>query len=253
MNQTIETILNHRSIRKFKSETIEQDTIQTISRCASNGSTLGNMQLFSIIVTTDKAMMQKTAPLHFNQPIATNAPLMMTFCADLHRFNRYCEFRNASTDSYDNLQSYQWAVTDAIIAAQNACVAAESLGLGICWLGTITYQVDKFIEVLNLPQNVIPVACIAMGYPDEQPELTDKLPIEALVHQDTYQDYSEYDINKLYKDKEAHPNTIQILKENNLENLAQVFTERRYVKKDNEFFADVLKKALENQHFLKKE
>lgn len=251
MNQVIETILNHRSIRKYKSDEISKETIETILQCACNGSTLGNMQLFSIIVTTDKEMMQTTAPLHFNQPIATNAPLMMTFCADLHRFNKYCEFRQASTDSYDNLQAYQWAVTDAIIAAQNACVAAESLGLGICWLGTITYQVDEFIKTLKLPKNVIPVACVAMGYPDEQPELTDKLPVEALIHQDTYQDYSEFDINKLYKEKEAHPNTIKILKENELDNLAQVFTERRYVKKDNEYFSEVLKKALISQNFLK--
>lgn len=253
MNQTIETILKHRSIRKFTTEEVSKEDLELILRCACNGSTLGNMQLYSIIVSTDKEMMKKAAPLHFNQPIATNAPLMLTFCADLHRFNRYCEFRGAATDCYSNLQSYQWAVTDAIIAAQNACVAAESLGLGICWLGTITYQIDKFIELLKLPRNVIPVACISIGHPDEHPELTDKLPIEAMIHQEIYQDYSEYDINKLYKEKEAHPNTVKILEENQLENLAQVFTERRYTKKDNEFFAEVLKKALQDQDFLAKE
>ena len=242
MNKTIETILQHRSIRKFTTEEVSRKDLELILRCACNGSTLGNMQLFSIIVSTDKQMMEKAAPLHFNQPIAT-----------LHRFNRYCEYRDAATDCYSNLQSYQWAVTDAIIAAQNACVAAESLGLGICWLGTITYQVDKFIELLKLPKNVIPVACISIGHPDEQPELTDKLPVEAMIHQEVYQDYSEYDINKLYKEKEAHPNTIKILEENKLDNLAQVFTERRYTKKDNEFFAEVLKKALQDQDFMAKE
>ncbi|MCQ2271371.1 MAG: nitroreductase family protein [Bacteroidales bacterium] len=250
MNPTVQTLLQHRSIRKFTEQPVDSETIETILKCACNGSTMGNMQLFSIIVTTDKKMMEKTAALHFNQPIATNAPLMLTFCADLHRFNRYCQFRNASTDSYDNLQAYQWATTDALIAAQNACVAAESLGLGLCWLGTIVYQVDKFIEILSLPKNVMPVACIALGYPDENPELTDKLPVEALVHHNVYQDYSEFDINKYYKEKENHPNTINILKENELDNLAQVFTQRRYVKKDNEFFSQVLKKTLVDQHFL---
>ncbi len=250
MNPTVQTLLQHRSIRKFTGQPVDNETIETILKCACNGSTMGNMQLFSIIVTTDKKMMEKTAALHFNQPIATNAPLMLTFCADLHRFNRYCQFRNASTDSYDNLQAYQWATTDALIAAQNACVAAESLGLGLCWLGTIVYQVDKFVEILSLPKNVMPVACIALGYPDENPELTDKLPVEALVHHNVYQDYSEFDINKYYKEKENHPNTINILKENELDNLAQVFTQRRYVKKDNEFFSQVLKKTLVDQHFL---
>lgn len=250
MNQTIETLLQHRSIRKFTEQPIDKEQLDTILKCACNGSTMGNMQLFSIIVTTDKKMMEKTAALHFNQPIATNAPLMLTFCADLHRFNRYCEFRGAATDCYDNLQAYQWATTDAIIAAQNACVAAESLGLGLCWLGTIVYQVDQFVEILNLPENVMPVACIAIGHPAENPELTDKLPVETFIHQDIYRDYSEQDINKYYKDKENHPNTINILKDNELDNLAKVFTERRYVKKDNEFFSDVLKKTLVNQHFL---
>ena len=149
MNPTIETILNHRSIRSFTEEKITSEDLQLILKAACNGSTTGNMQLFSIIVTQDKEMMQKMAPAHFNQPIATNAPLILTFCADFHRFNKYCEYRGAETEAYSNLQAYQWAVTDALIAAQNACVAAESLGLGLCWLGTITFNVDKFVEILN--------------------------------------------------------------------------------------------------------
>lgn len=250
MNPTIENLLKHRSIRQFTDEKVSEEMLETILKCACNGSTLGNMQLYSIIVSTDKKLMAERAPLHFNQPISTNAPLMLTFCADLHRFNRYCEFRNASTDSYNNLEAYQWGVTDAIIAAQNACIAAEALGLGICWLGTITYQIDKFIETYRLPKNVIPVACIAIGHPSEKPELTDKLPVETFIHHEKYRDYSEEDINRFYKEKEEHPNTINILKENQLDNLAQIFTERRYVKKDNEFFSDILRKALIDQDFL---
>mgnify|MGYP003292183760 CR=1 FL=1 len=250
MNETIQLLLKHRSIRHYRDEKIAPDTLALILRAACNGSTLGNMQLFSIIVTEDKKLMEASAPLHFNQPIATNAPLMLTFCADLHRFNKYCEYRDADTTSYDNLQAYQWAVTDAIIAAQNACVAAESLGLGFCWLGTITYNCDKFVEFFKLPANVMPVACIAMGYPDEKPELTDKLPVTAMVHRDFYHDYDEERINQLWKEKEAHPNTIALLKENQLENLAKIFTERRYVKQDNEHFSEILKQTLEKQRFL---
>ena len=251
MNETLNTIFGHRSIRKFKDEKISKEVLNLILKAACSGSTLGNMQLFSIIVTEDKEMMCKAAPAHFNQPIATNAPLMLTFCADTHRFNKYCEYRDAETTAYSNLQSYQWAVTDAIIAAQNACVAAESLGLGFCWLGTITYNCNDFIELFNLPENVMPVACISFGYPDENPPLTDKLPVEAMVHHEVYEDYNEVKINKLYKEKEEHPNTIALLKENNLENLAKIFTERRYVKADNEHFAEVLADALRRQQFMK--
>ena len=250
MNHTIKTILEYRSIRKFTDQSIDQSTLEAILKAACNGSTMGNMQLYSIIVTQDKERMKDMAPFHFNQPIATNAPLILTFCADFNRFNQYCSFRDADTTAYNNLQSYHWAVIDAIIAAQNACVAAESLGLGICWLGTITYNADKFIQSFNLPKGVVPVACISMGYPAEKPDLTDKLPLDALVHYESYQDYSEERINQLFEEKENHPTTQNLLKENELPNLAKIFTEKRYKKADNEYFATVLMKVLKDQGFL---
>jgi nitroreductase len=246
----LETIRAHRTIRKYENRTIEAAHKEAILKAACNGSTMGNMQLYSIIITEDKEMMQRMAPYHFNQSMATNAPLILTFCADFNRFNRYCACRDAQTDAYKNLQSYHWAFTDAIIAAQNACVAAESLGIGLCWLGTITFNMDKFIDILQLPENVIPVACISFGYPAEMPALTDKLPLEALVHQETYHNYSDADIEQLYHDKEQHSNTLQLLKENDLPNLAQIITQRRYTKKDNEAFEKVLIKALKKQGFL---
>ena len=249
-HSAIEVLLNHRSIRQFTNQPIEPDKLNLILRAACNGSTMGNMQLYSIIAIQDKQRMVEMAPLHFNQPIATNAPLMLIFCADTHRFNKYCQYRQADTDAYSNLQSYQWAVTDSIIAAQNACVAAESLGLGICWLGTITYNCDRFAEILHLPENVFPTACISIGYPAETPELTDKLPVEAMIHHEVYEDYTEERINNLYREKEAHPNTLKLLEENQLDNLAQIFTQRRYTKADNEHFAQVLAETLKRQKFM---
>ena len=249
MNETLQTLYNHVSIREYQERLVEEEVLQQVLTAACCGSTMGNMQLFSIIVTQDEEMKRKMAPFHFNQPMATKAPLILTFCADFRRFNRYCEFRQAETEAYSNLQSYQWAVTDALIAAQNACVAAESLGLGFCWLGTITYNVDKFVEVLELPRHVIPVACITMGYPVARPALTQKLPVEAFVHRETYHDYDEAAINRIYAEKEASEETRNILEENQLDNLAQVFTQRRYTKKDNEYFANVLKETLAKQGF----
>ena len=251
MNEMIKILLGHVSIRKYLDKPVSEDVLNLILKAACNGSTMGNMQLYSIIVTQDKERMKMMASYHFNQPIATNAPLILTFCADFNRFAKYCEFRDAETTAYDNLQSYHWAVIDAIIAAQNACVAAESLGLGICWLGTITFNADKFIEALSLPSRVVPVACISIGYPDESPKLTDKLPLEALVHHEKYVDYDEDTINKLYKEKENDYRTQQLLQENQLPNLARVFTEKRYKKCDNEHFAKTLLEVLIKQGFWK--
>lgn len=250
MNDTLKTMFDHRSIRKYTDQVISNDTLQQILKAACNGSTMGNMQLYSIIITQDKEKMKEMAPFHFNQPIATNAPLILTFCADFNRFNKYCSYREADTTTYNNLQSYHWAVIDAIIAAQNACIAAESLGLGICWLGTITYNADKFINAFELPKGVMPIACISFGYPAETPELTDKLPIEAIIHNEKYIDYSEESINQLYHEKEKHPNTKKLLEENQLPNLARIFTEKRYKKGDNEYFARVIADVLKQQGFL---
>ena len=249
-NPTLETLFNHVSVREYTDQPVSEETLNLILKAACCGSTMGNMQLFSIIVTRDAEMKAKLAPLHFNQPMATSAPVILTFCADFRRFNQYCRFRNANTEAYSNLQAYQWAVTDALIAAQNACVAAESFGLGFCWLGTITYNVDKFVEILQLPDHVIPVACIPMGYPVKKPALTQKLPVETFVHQEVYHDYDEQRINEFYHEKENSEETKGVLAENpDCDNLAQVFTKHRYTQPDNEHFAKVLSDTLKKQGF----
>lgn len=250
-NPTLETLLQHVSVREYTNQAVDDETLDLILKAACSGSTTGNMQLFSIIVTRDEAMKAKLAPFHFNQPMATSAPVILTFCADFRRFNQYCRFRNADTEAYSNLQSYHWAVADALIAAQNACVAAEALGLGFCWLGTITYNVDKFVEALQLPEHVIPVACIPMGHPVKKPALTQKLPVESFIHHEVYHDYDEQRVNEIYREKENSEETRRILAENpDCENLAQVFTKHRYTRPDNEHFAKVLAGTLERQGFL---
>ena len=246
---TLKTLLNHKTIRRYTPRNISEDTLQQILEAATRGSTTGNMQLYSILVTRDQEMKEKLAPFHFNQAMATSAPVILTFCADSNRFSKWCQFRNAEP-GYDNMQVFMWGVIDAIIAAQNACIAAEALGLGICWLGTITFNAQNFIEILKLPKLVVPVACITLGYPDETPELTDRLPVEAVIHSETYFDYDLDRINTLYKIKENLESTKRLLEENQLPNLAQIFTEKRYKKADNEFFSEKFMEVLKNQGFL---
>jgi hypothetical protein len=143
-----------------------------------------------------------------------------------------------------------WAAIDAVIATQNACVAAESFGLGICYIGTVTYNAKELSEIYQLPKNVVPVTCITLGYPAENPLLTDRLPLEAVVHSEVYHSYSEEDINNLYAEKENLDLTKKILEENQLDNLAKVFTQKRYTKKDNEHFANRFMDFLTQQEFL---
>jgi FMN reductase [NAD(P)H] len=109
--------------------------------------------------------------------------------------------------------------------------------------------VDQFIDILKLPTHVIPIACIAFGYPANTPELTDKLPLETFIHQEYYHDYHQEDIDRIYKEKESNNNTLKLYAENGMTNLAKIFTEKRYCQKDNEHFARILVNSLKKQGF----
>jgi hypothetical protein len=207
------------------------------------------MQVYSVIVTKDNEVKQKLAPCHFNQPMVTQAPVVLTFCADFNRFNKWCLQRNAKP-GYDNFLSFFTAAIDALLVAQNVCLAAEEKGLGICYLGTTTYTADKIIDVLKIPKGVVPVTTVVLGYPDENPGLTDRLPLDAIIHREIYQEYSAGDIDQIYAAKEAMPLTKQLLEENKKETLAQIFTDNRYTKKDNVAFSKKILEVLENQGFM---
>lgn len=244
-----DTILNHRSIRKYTGEPIPGPILDYILEAGTRASTTGNMQVYSIIVTTEDSIKEELAPCHFNQPMVKEAPVVLTFCADFNRFNQWCRLRKAEP-GYDNFLSFMTAAIDALLVAQNVCVAAEDAGLGICYLGTTTYMADKIIDVLDLPEGVVPVTTVTLGYPDERPELTDRLPLEAVIHREKYQKYSEKSIGEYYEPKELIKSYQEFVKENNKETLAQVFTDIRYKKADNVLFSSSLLKVLEKQGFM---
>lgn len=190
------------------------------------------MQLYSLVVTRDKAMRERLAPCHFNQPMVTQAPCVVTVCADVHRFTQWCEQRGADP-AYDNFEWFLNAATDALLAAQNLCVQAEIHGLGICYLGTTLYTAADIARILELPKGVIPLTTVVAGYPDETPGLTDRLPLDAVVHYEKYTDYTAAEIDELWAEREESEETKRLIEENGLENLAKIFTERRYVRRDN--------------------
>ena len=124
-------------------------------------------------------------------------------------------------------------MTDALLAAQNLCVEAEAHGLGICYLGTTIYTAEEIARILDLPKGVIPVTTIVVGHPDESPELTDRLPLDAVVHCEKYHHYTSSEIDELWAEKETSEETRRLLEENGLPNLAQIFTRNRYRAEDN--------------------
>lgn len=244
----IDTIFQHRSIRKYKSDPVPSEVLDRILEAGSRASTTGNMQVYSMIVTRDEGIRRQLWESHFKQAMVLQAPVHITFCADFNRFNKWCRQRKAEP-GYDNFLSFFTASIDALLASQNVVLEAESIGLGACYLGTATYMADRIIDILELPNGVVPVAAIVLGYPDEDPPLTDRLPMKAVVHDEKYQDYSEKEIDSIYRERENSELTASLLGENQKETLAQVFTDNRYTEKDNIHFSKQFLEVIRNQGF----
>ena len=245
----LDLLNQHRTIRKYSNQKIDSELLTKLLETACRASNTGNMQAYSIVVTTDSAIKEQLSPAHFNQPMIAEAPVVLTFCADFNRITKWCEQRDA-VPGYDNFQSFMATAIDTLIAAQTFCIAAESVGLGICYLGTTTYNAREIIDTLKLPKLVVPVTTITVGYPDGLPDQTDRLPLNAVVHYETYKNYSKEDIDNIYNEKENSDFYKQFVVENKKETLAQVFTDIRYSKKNNEFFSDKFLKVLKEQGFL---
>lgn len=244
----MESIRNRRTIRKYKSQDIPEELLNSLLEEASRASTMGNMQLYSAVITRSEEMKSKLAPMHFNQPMVTGAPVVVTFCADFNRFSLWCKQRKAEP-GYDNFLSFINALSDALLFTQNFCTLAEDAGLGICYLGTTIYNPAPIIELLKLPKLVIPVAAITVGYPDELPVQPDRLPLRGIIHNEVYKQYSEKDIDDIYSYKESLPENKNFVEINHTETLAQIFTDIRYKKADNELMSSGLVKVLKEQGF----
>jgi len=245
----LDTILQHRSIRKYTDRDVSDELLSSILEAGCRASTTGNMQVYSIVVNRHAEMKKQLAGCHFNQPMVEAAPVVLTFCADFNRFNLWCK-QNQADPGYDNFLSFFTAAIDALLVAQNVCIAAESEGLGICYLGTTTYQAAKIIDILKLPAGVVPITTVTLGWPDEQPPLVDRLPLSAVVHSETYASYDAEKIAQLYAEKEALPENQRFVAENYKQTLAQVFTEVRYKKSDNVVFSNMLLEVLKQQGFM---
>ena len=245
----MKTIQTRRTIRRYAEKDVDEALLTELLELSARTQTMGNLQLYSVVVTRSKEGKKALAPAHFNQPMVTQAPVMLTVCADFRRTTRWCEERKANP-GYDNFLSFMNAATDALLYTQTFCNLAEERGLGLCFLGTTVYMPEMIIDALKLPQLVMPVATLTVGWPDENPQLTDRLGVAAFVHNEQYHDYSSADIDRHYAAKEALEENRHFCEINNKETLAQIFTDIRYTKKDNEAMSEGMMRALRRQGFL---
>ena len=247
----MKNLLTRRSIRKYSEREVSDELLNRLMNEAARTQTMGNLQLYSVVITRSSEMKAKLAPAHFNQPMVTEAPVVLTICADFNRTSTWARCRNAEP-GYDNFLSFINAATDALLYTQPLCNLMDEEGLGYCYLGTTVYQPQQIIDVLRLPQLVMPVATITVGWPAEEPPLSDRLPLESFIHQETYNDYLAADIDTYYYNKEHLPENQHFVEINHKETLAQIFTDIRYTRKDNESMSKGLIDTLIRQGFLKR-
>ena len=244
----MKNLLTRRSIRKYTDQPVSDELLNRLMTEAARTQTMGNLQLYSVIVTRSDEMKQRLAPAHFNQPMVTGAPVVLTICADFNRTSQWARCRKAEP-GYDNLLSFLNAATDALLYTQTLCNLMDEEGLGYCYLGTTIYMPQMIIDTLQLPPLTFPVATLTVGWPAEEPSQSDRLPLQSFVHNETYKDYTPEAIDTYYNNKEQLEENRHFVEINHTETLAQIFTDIRYTKKDNEAMSAGLVEALRRQGF----
>ncbi len=247
---------SHRSIRQYKDTPISEELLNEILHAATRASSSGNIQPYSIIISRDKAEREKLWELHYQQDMILQAPVLLTFCVDWHRMIKWCKISDARP-TWDNFLCYMVGAGDVFIAAQNAALAAENAGLGICYMGTTLNNAQKLSDFFECPRNVVPVTSMVIGYPDEDPDARDRLPMNAIIHHEKYHDYDDEQIIEHYKQKEEDgwnrymsiPELKEKIDKSGVKNLAQVYTDVKYTKDENRMASRSLINLLDKQQF----
>jgi len=225
-NPVIDCLMNHRSIRKFKSKPIESDILETILRAGTRAATAGNLQLYTMVIVDDTA---KKKQMGFE-----NVPLVIIALVDLYRVSRWFDVNDTQSYCMDSPIYLFLGYWDAIIALQNVVVASESIGLGTYYYGNILSMDIK--KLLNTPDHVFPAGMVCIGYPDESPEPRMRLPLDAVVHHNSYRIQTDDEIKEYYSERDAVWETVreelrEKLARQNIFGIAQALAVQRFSKK----------------------
>ncbi len=191
MNQTIQTQLNHRTIREFKDTPIGAEVLDTLYNVANRTASSNGLQSFSIIRVTDKKKRQQIAEV-CNQSYVIDVPELLIFVVDCYRNAKIAQEQGIGEDYRVSMDSFFQGFTDGCIAAQNTQIAAESLGIGTVYFGSILNDSAKIIEILGLPSYTFPIVGTGLGYPNQEPKLKPRMDIPLKVFKNTYQSEDNY-------------------------------------------------------------
>lgn len=254
----LELLATHRSIRKFKPRALPDGLLERTLETAMRSSNNGNMQTYSVIVTTDQQALDRLALIHDNGNVS-RAPVLLTFVVDWTKMVRWCELRGGMPE-YNNFNAFWTGANDAMVTAQSVALAAEAHGLGICFLGSTIWETRRLNAFFDLPQGVHVVTSLMMGYPDEAPSLRARLPAKGHIHYERYQPATDEAVLKHYASREHEgwnryiklygPSWQQKLETHRLENLAQVYTCLKYSGQDFRLWSRRQLDSLEGQGFM---
>lgn len=198
LNDIIKTILNHRSVRHFEDRPLTDEQIRLIVECAQAASTSSYMQAYSIIGVKNIQTKKKLAELAGNQAYVEKSGHLFIFCADLHRHEVIGEMEGKNVeDSLRSTEKFMVALIDAALAAQNAALAAESMGLGICYIGGIRNNLEEVSKLLKIPNKVIPLFALTVGYPAKETAKKPRIPFEHIYHEEEYKQDQEAYVREL--------------------------------------------------------
>lgn len=190
MNEIIELLTRHRSIRRFKSDEVPESMLEAIVRSAQQASSSSNVQAYSVIAVTNPDLKRTIADIAGGQKHVEQCPLLLVWCADLARNRLVCEQEGVELAAH-TAENVIVATVDAALAAQNAAVAAESLGLGIVYIGGIRNNLSEVSRLLHLPQQVYPVFGMCVGFPADESAVRPRLPMRAILHREAYSGESD--------------------------------------------------------------
>jgi FMN reductase (NADPH) len=187
---TIELIRQHGSVRHYKPDGVPQALIEEIVSAGQRAATSSNLQMYSVVVTTDDEKRQRMQMFCGNQKHISQSPVFLTWCADLSRLDRICRARGYTQEA-GYVENFLLAAVDVAVAAQNAGLAAESLGLGFCYIGAIRNNPREVIRLLGLPRLTFPLVGMTLGWPAAPPKIRPRLPLDAILHWEQYDALNE--------------------------------------------------------------
>lgn len=182
---TIEQIHRHYSVRSYKPEPVPAELVASIVAAGQRASTSSNLQTYSVVAVCDPERRRRLAELCGDQDQIRQAPVFIAWCADLSRLDRICR-RRGYQQVTRYVEDFLVAAVDAALAMQNAALAAESLGLGICYIGAIRNHPQEVIDLLEMPHLVFPISGMTLGWPAAEPFIRPRLPLEAILHWERY-------------------------------------------------------------------